>query len=94
MKKINDYLLEDWEIDINNNYYIDEDLQVWKSLDDFHEYYLDEYTGIKDQYEAWKEEKEEEVELEEVNGKEILKKIITEYREQRDYYRKRYEESL
>lgn len=94
MKKINDYLLEDWEIDINKNYYIDEDVQVWKSLDDFHEYYLDEYTGIKDDYEEWQQVKAEEVDLQELSGREILHKIITEYREQLDYYRKRYEESL
>ena len=88
------HLLQDYEIDINENYYIDEDLQVWKSLDDFHEYYLDEYTGIKDDYEEWQQVKAEEVKLQELSGREILYKIITEYREQINYLRDRYEKTL
>ena len=71
-----DKTLKPWQIDINKSYWIDDDLNVWKSEEDFYEYYIDECTYIKDFYEEWQQEVAEEHELEEVEGSIILKRIF------------------
>ena len=87
-----DKTLKPWQIDINKSYWIDDDLNVWKSEEDFYEYHIDECTYIKDFYEEWQQEVAEEHELEEVEGSIILKRIFDDMQESLDYYREKIKE--
>lgn len=79
--------LKVWQVDINKSYFIDEDLNIWKSKEDFYEYHMDSYTGIKDNIEYWEQEVEEEYNLIEYSGDLIIKIIFDDMQESIDYYR-------
>lgn len=81
--------LELWQIDINKTYWIDDDYNIWKSEEDFYEYYFDDYHGTKDNYEYWQQEVADEHNLEELKGDEIIKRIVDDMQESLDYYREK-----
>lgn len=76
-----------WQVDINGSYWLDDDLNIWKSEEDFYEYHFEEYTGTKDNYELWQEEVAEEHNLIEYKGDEVIKIIFDDLEETIEYYR-------
>ena len=64
--------LKAWEIDINKNYYIDEDYNVWDSEEDFIEYHSEEFIGASDMYDEWVEQLLTENKLIWVTGSEAI----------------------
>ena len=81
--------LELWQVDINNKYWLDDDLNIWEYEEDFYEYHFDECTCIKDNYEVWQEEVAEEHNLQELKGDEIIKIIYEDMLETIEMYRNR-----
>ena len=80
-------MLELWEVDINEYYYVDDDDRIWGSEEAFCEYYSNEYIGTKDNYEQWCIELMTEHDLKKYLGSEILHKYITDLEETIDMYR-------
>lgn len=80
-------MLELWEIDINEYYYVDNEDKIWSSEEQFCEYHFNEYHGTKDNYEQWCVELMTEYDLRKELGYNILKKYITEMQETIDMYR-------
>jgi hypothetical protein len=87
-----DKSLKVWEVDINKSYWLDDDLNIWKSEEDFYDYHIEEYTGIKDNIEYWQEEIHDEHNLMEYDGSEIIKIIFDDMQESLDYYRNKLKE--
>lgn len=85
---------EIYEVDINKSYFLDDDLNIWNDLDDFYEYHLEEYTGIKDNIENWQEQLCEEYHVMELMGDEVISKIVTDLEDTIEYYKNKYYESL
>ena len=81
------YLLDVWQVDINKSYWVDEDMNIWKSLEAFYEYYLEDYHGTKDNYELWQEDVAEEHNLLEYSGSEVIKMIFDDMQETIEWYR-------
>ena len=82
-------MLELWEINIDEYYYVDDDDRIWATEEDFCEYYFNEYHGTKDNYEQWCVELMTEHDLKKELGYNILKKYITEMQETIDFYREK-----
>ena len=69
-------MLEVYEVDINKSYYLDEDLNIWEDLDKFYEYHLEDYTGIKDGMDLWKNELLDEYKVKELMGDFLFKERV------------------
>ena len=78
-----------WEVDINSNYWTDDDYNIWKTDDDFYDYHFDEYHGTKDNYELWQQEVADEHYLQEKKGSEIIKETFDDLMETIEMYRHR-----
>lgn len=87
-------MLEVYEVDINKSYYLDDDLNIWEDIDKFYEYHLDEYTGIKDNIEIWKNELLDEHKVQELMGDEVIETVVTYLEEMIEYYKKKYYELI
>ena len=87
-------MTEVYEVDINKSYFLDENLNVWHDIEDFYEFHIEEYTGIKDNIENWKEQLIEEYKVMEMMGDEIISKIVTELENTIEYWKHKYYESL
>lgn len=87
-------MIEVYEVDINKSYYLDDDLNIWEDLDKFYEYHLDEYTGIKDNIEIWKNELLDEHKVQELMGDEVIETVVTYLEEMIEYYKKKYYELI
>lgn len=87
-------MLEIYEVDINKSYYLDDDLNIWKDIDDFYEYHQDEYTGIKDNIEVWQDELVEEHKLQELMGDEVIEIVVHYLEEMMEYYKNKYYELI
>ena len=85
---------EIYEVDINKSYFLDEDLNIWSDIEDFYEFHIDEYTGIKDNIENWQEQLIEEYKLMELMGDEVISKVVTDLENTIDYYKNKYFELL
>lgn len=82
-------MLELWEVNIDEYYYVDDDDRIWESEEQFCEYYFNEYHGTKDNYEQWCIELMTEHDLKKELGYNILHKYITELEETIDFYREK-----
>lgn len=82
-------MVEIWQVDINKSYWLDDDLNIWKTQEDFHEYHFEECHCPKDNYESWCQNLEEEHRLVEYDGSEIIKIIFDDMQETLDCYRNR-----
>lgn len=87
-------MLEIYQIDINKSYFLDDDLNIWKDIDDFYEYHIEEYEGIKDGLEIWQDNLFEEHKVMELMGDEVISKIVTELENDIEYYKNKYYEVL
>ena len=85
---------EVYEIDINKSYFLDDNLNIWGDIEDFYEFHLEEYTGIKDNIEDWHESLEEEHNLMELMGDEVISKVVEDLEKDIEYYRSKYYETL
>lgn len=87
-------MIEVYEVDINKSYFLDENLNIWNDIEDFYEFHIDEYTGIKDNLESWQEQLIEEYKLMELMGDEVISKVVTDLESTIDYYKNKYYELL
>lgn len=85
---------EVYEVDINKSYFLDDNLNIWGDIEDFHEFHLEDYTGIKDNLESWYERLEEEHNIMELMGDEVISKVVTELEKDIEYYKEKYYEVL
>ena len=76
-----------WQVDINKKYWVDEDNNIFKSQDDFYDYHFEECSCIKDYYEQWCSDIEEEYGLEEKEGIDITHDIYNDMQESIEWYR-------
>lgn len=87
-------MIEVYEVDINKSYYLDEDLNIWEDLDKFYEYHLEDYTGIKDNMDLWKNELIDEYKVQELMGDEVIEAVVTYLEEMMEYYKNKYHELI
>lgn len=87
-------MIEVYEVDIKNSYYIDDDLNIWEDTADFFEYHIEEYEGIKDNIELWQEELCEEHNLQELMGDEVIEKVVKDLESTIEYWRNKYYKEL
>lgn len=87
-------MIEVYEVDINKSYYLDEDLNIWEDLDKFYEYHLEDYTGIKDGMDLWKNELLDEYKVKELMGDEVIEAVVTYLEEMMEYYKNKYHELI
>ena len=59
-------------------------------MESFYEYHFEECHCIKGDYENWCEQLEEEHNLQEYKGSEIIKKLFENLQESRDYYKNKF----
>lgn len=85
---------EIWEIDINNSYIIDEDLNVFDDYENFNNYYLEEYTGIKDNIEQFYENMQIYKKASEIKGNEVIAILWANELEMSEYWKSKYYEIL
>jgi hypothetical protein len=85
---------EIWEIDINKSYIVDEDLNVFDDYENFNNYYLEEYTGIKDNIEQFYENMQREKKASEIKGNEVIAILWANELEMREYWKNKYYEIL
>ena len=85
---------EIYEVDINKSYFLDEDLNIWNDIEDFYEFHMDDYTGIKDNIEDWQEQLIEEYHVMELMGDEVISVVVTSLENTIDYYKNKYFELL
>ena len=80
-------MIEVWQVDITDKYFVDEDYNIFITPEDFYEYHFEDYHGTKDNYEQWCSDIEEEYGLEEKSGIEITHYIYNELKETIEWYR-------
>lgn len=87
-------MIEVYEVDINKSYYLDDDLNIWEDLDKFYEHHLEDYTGIKDNIDLWKNELLDEHKVQELMGDEVIEAVVTYLEEMMEYYKNKYHELI
>lgn len=90
--------LEIYEIDINKEYLVDEDYNVFIDQEHFEMYMMEEemenYTGIKDNLEYWIEDQYDSRGMTDLKGSEIIAMIYKEEVKMKEYYKDKYLELM